>query len=209
MSVKRTSGALMTSVIIHVVIILIAGLYLVTQTETFKDVFGVETFEPPPPPKPQVRKPVVRQLPKPIVPVENTFVTEQVQTQPRLTTAFAPKTTEHQPQTVLEFSNQVVKVDAPINPNVPKVVKPNTPVPEVITHADLPVSDSPSALAFSGPAASAPSAGPATIGRGAAGGPVQVKVTFQQTPGLAMVQNVGVIRDALGNVAESITPRQC
>jgi hypothetical protein len=106
---------------------------------------------------------------------------------------------------VLEFSNQAIKVDAPINPNVPKVVKPNTPIPEVVTHADLPVSTSPNALAFSGPAATAPAAGPANIARGVAGSPVQVKMTIQRPPGLAMVDNVGVVRDALSDVVESIT----
>ncbi|MXV77665.1 DUF4159 domain-containing protein [Candidatus Poribacteria bacterium] len=205
MSAKRTSGALMTSLLIHVVLILIAGVYFVTQTETFKDLVGVQFAKPPEPPKPKVRKPIVRQLNKPIVPVEDTVVLEQVQVQPRLTTAFAPKTTVVQQQTVLEFSNQAVKVDAPINPNVPKVVQPNVPIPEVVTHTELPVSDSPSALAFAGPAPSAPTAGPANIIRGVSGSPVQVKVTFQRSPGLAMVENVGVVRDALGDVAESIT----
>ena len=205
MSIKRTSGALMTSVILHLVIVLIAGLYLVTQTQTFKDLVGVETFKPTEPPKPKVRKPVVRQYQKPVVPTEDTFVTQEVQVQPRVTTAFAQRTTDNPQQTVLEFSNQVVKVDAPINPNVPKVVKPNTPIPEVVTHTELPVSNSPSALAFAGPAASAPSAGPTNIGRGVAGSQVQLTLAFQRPPGLSMVENVGVIRDALGDVAESIT----
>lgn len=205
MSAKRTSGALMTSLLIHVVLILIAGVYFVTQTETFKDLVGVQFAKPPEPPKPKVRKPIVRQLNKPIVPTEDTVVLEQVQVQPRLTTAFAPKTAVVQQQTVLEFSNQAVKVDAPINPNVPKVVQPNVPIPEVVTHTELPVSDSPSAVAFASPAPSAPTAGPANIIRGVSGSPVQVKVTVQRSPGLAMVENVGVVRDALGDVAESIT----
>ncbi|MYG00677.1 DUF4159 domain-containing protein [Candidatus Poribacteria bacterium] len=205
MSVKRTSGALMTSLVLHLVLALIAGLYFVTQTQTFKDLVGVETLEPPDPPKPKVRKPIVKKILKPIVPVESTVVVEQVQVQPRLTTAFAPKVTQNIQQTTLEFSNQAIKVDAPINPNVPKVVRPNAPVPEVVTHTDLPVSNAPSALAFAGPAASAPSAGPKNIARGIAGSPVQVKVQIQRPPGLAMVENVGVARDALGEVADSIT----
>ena len=204
MSAKRTSGALMTSVLVHLIIILLVGVYFVTQTEKFQDIVGLQFSKPAKPPKPKVRKPIVKKFTRPIVQVDQTFVPEQVQVQPRVTTAFTPKTTIVTPQTVLEFSNQAIKVDAPINPNVPKVVKPNTPVPEVVTHADLPVSNSPSALAFAGPAASAPSAGPANIARGIAGSPVQVKVTFQRPPGLTMVENVGVIRDALGNVADSI-----
>ena len=171
MSAKRTSGALMTSLVIHVVLILIAGVYYVTQTKDFQDLVGLQFAKEPEPPKPKVRKPIVRQLNKPIVPVEDTVVLEQVQVQPRLTTAFAPKTTTVTQQTVLEYSNQAVKVDAPINPNVPKVVQPNVPIPEVVTHTDLPVSSSPSALAFAGPAPSAPTAGPQNIVRGVSGSP--------------------------------------
>ncbi len=204
MSAKRTSGAFMTSVVLHVVIAFIAGIYLVTQTEQFKDLVGAEVLQPKEPPKPKVRKPVVKPDIKPTVPTQNTVVVEQVQVQPRVTTAFVAKS-NFQPQTVLEFSNQAVKVDAPINPNVPKVVTPNAPVPQVVTHTDLPVSDAPGALAFSAPVATAPSAGPANIGRGVAGGAVQVKVAFERPPGLAMVEHVGAARDALGDVVENIT----
>ena len=204
MSVKRTSGAFMTSLILHGVIAFIAGIYLVTQTEQFKDLVGAEVLQPKEPPKPKVRKPVVKPIIKPTVPTQNTVVVEQVQVQPRVTTAFVAKS-NFQPQTVLEFSNQTVKVEAPINPNVPRVVSPNAPVPTVVTHADLPVSDAPGALAFSAPVATAPSAGPANIGRGVAGGAVQVKVAFERPPGLAMVENVGAARDALGDVVENIT----
>ena len=206
MSVKRTSGAFMTSVVLHVIIAVVAGIYLVTQTKQFKDLVGAEVLQPKEPPKPKVRKPVVKPIIKPTVPTQNTIIVEQVQVQPRVTTAFVAKSS-FQPQTVLEFSNQTVKVDAPINPNVPKVVTPNAPVPTVVTHTDLPVSDAPGALAFSAPVASAPSAGPANIGRGVAGTTVQVKVAFERPPGLAMVENVGAARDALGDVVENITPR--
>ena len=194
----------MTSLVLHAVIAFIAGIYLVTQTEQFKDLVGAEVLQPKEPPKPKVRKPVVKPVIKPTVPTQNTVVVEQVQVQPRVTTAFVAKS-NFQPQTVLEFSNQTVKVDAPINPNVPRVVTPNAPVPTVVTHADLPVSDAPGALAFSAPVATAPSAGPANIGRGVAGSVVQVKVAFERPPGLAMVENVGAARDALGDVVENIT----
>ena len=204
MSAKRTSGAFMTSLVLHLVIAFIAGLYLVSQTQQFKDLVGAEVLQPKEPPKPKVRKPVVKPVIKPTVPTQNTVVVEQVQVQPRVTTAFVAKSS-FQPQTVLEFSNQSIKVDAPINPNLPRVVTPNAPVPEVVTHANLPVSDAPGALAFSAPVATAPSAGPANIGRGVAGGAVQVKVAFERPPGLAMVENVGAARDALGDVVENIT----
>ncbi len=204
MSAKKTSGALMTSVIVHGVAFFIAGVYLVTQTQQFKDLVGTDILQAKEPPKPQVRKPVIKPIVKPTVPTTNTVVVEQVQVQPRVTTAAVVRPTSVQPQTVLEFSNKVVKLDAPINPNVPKVVSPNTPVPQVVTHADLPVSDAPGALAFSAPVATAPSAAPANIGRGI-GGIVQVKVAFERPAGLAMVEHVGATRDALGDVVENIT----
>ena len=55
MSAKRTSGAFMTSLVLHVcVIAFIAGIYLVTQTEQFKDLVGAEVLQPKEPPKPKV-----------------------------------------------------------------------------------------------------------------------------------------------------------
>ena len=203
MSAKQTSGAFMTSLILHGIAAFIAGVYLVTQTQQFKDLVGAEVLQAKEPPKPQVRKPVIKPVVKPTVPTTSTVVVEQVQVQPRVTTAAVVRPTS-QPQTVLEFSNKVVKLNAPINPNIPKVVNPNVPVPQVVTHADLPVSDAPGALAFSAPVATAPSAAPANIGRGI-GGIVQVKVAFERPAGLAMVEHVGATRDALSDVVENIT----
>ena len=84
------------------------------------------------------------------------------------------------------------------------MVSTNAPVPQVVTNADLPVSDAPGTLAFAAPVATAPSAAPANIGRGI-GGVVQVKVAFERPAGLVMVEHVGAIPDALDNVVESIT----
>ena len=203
MSAKKTSGAVMTSLIVHGVVFVIAGVYLVTQTQQFKTYIGAEVLQAKEPPKPQVRKPIFKQI-KPTVPTTNTVVVEPVQVEQRTTTALAVRTTSVQPQTVLEFSNKVLTFDAPINPNVPKVASANAPVPQYVTHTDLPVSDAPGALAFSSPVATAPSAAPANIGRGI-GGIVQVKVAFERPAGLAMVKHVGAIPDALGDVVEGIT----
>ena len=203
MSAKKTSGAVMTSLIIHGVAFVIAGIYLVTQTQQFKDLVGAEVLQAKEPPKPLVRKPVIKPI-KPTVPTTNTVVVEPIQVKHRVTTALAVRTTSVKPETVLEFTNKTIKLDAPINPQVPKVVSANAPAPQVVTHADLPVSDAPGALAFAAPVATAPSAAPANIGRGI-GGVVQVKIAFQRPAGLAMVEQNGAIRDALGDVVESIT----
>ncbi len=200
MNAKKTSGAVMTSLIIHGVVFVIAGIYLVTQTQQFKTFIGAEVLQAKEPPKPQVRKPIIQPI-KPTVPTTNTMVVKPIKLKHRVTSV---RTTSIQPETVLDFSNKVVKLEDPINPNVPKVVNANAPVPQVVTHADLPVSDAPGALAFSAPVATAPSAAPANIGRGI-GGVVQVKVAFQPPASLSMVKNVGAIPDALGDVVESIT----
>jgi hypothetical protein len=197
----------MTSLILHGVLALVMGVYLVTQTQQFKDIIGAEVLSAKEPPKPQVRKPVIKEVVKPTVPTESTVIVEQVQIQPRVTTAAVVRTTSVQPQTVLEFSNKVVRIDAPINPNIPKVVTSQASyVPQVMTHVDLPVSDAPGALAFSAPVVAAPSAGPAAgIGRGVVGDMVQVRIAFDRPAGLAMVEHVGAARDALGDIVENIT----
>ena len=175
MSAKKTSGAVMTSLIVHGVAFVIGGIYLVTQTQQFKTFIGAEVLQAKEPPKPQVRKRVFKQI-KPTVPTTNTVVVKPIQLKHRVTSV---RTTSIQPETVLDFSNKVVKLEDPINPNIPKVVSANAPVPQYITHADLPVSDAPGALAFSSPIATAPSAAPASIGRGI-GGIVQVKLAFER-----------------------------
>ena len=203
MRAKRTSSAFMTSLVLHAIAAFLVGVYLITQTPQFQEFIGAEILEPIKPKKPTVRNPIIKKDFKPIVPTRSTVIVTPVEVQPRVTTVFNDKQS-FQPQTVLEFSNETVKVKAPINPNVPKVVTPNAPAPTVVTRADVPVSDAPDALAFSAPVASAPSAGPANIGRGVAGTAVQVKVTFERSPGLAMVQHVGAVNSGLDDVNRKI-----
>ena len=57
MSAKRTSGALMTSLVLHLVLVFVAGIYLITQTPHFHELIGAEIIQPTKPPKPIVRKP--------------------------------------------------------------------------------------------------------------------------------------------------------
>ena len=184
MNVKRVSGALIVSLMIHGIIMLIASTFYITQTEKFKEVVSVEILPPTKPPRPSVRGGGVARhiakymVAKPTIAADRSLVTEQVQTQPRSTTVeVARPTSSIQPQTVLEFSNKVVKLDAPINPNAPEVVS---------------------------LMATAPSTTPASTGRGI-GGSVQVKVAFERPAGLAMVEHIGAPRNALGEVVENIT----
>ncbi|RKU12552.1 hypothetical protein C6503_17340 [Candidatus Poribacteria bacterium] len=202
MHVKRTSGALITSVVLHLVIAFVTGIYLIARTPHVHELITAEELQLKTLPGLKVRKPIVKSVIKPTVSARN-IVVEQVQRQPLVTTAFVKKLV-FQPRTVLEISKQTIKVNPPIDPNVPRVATPDEPVPTVLTQADLIVSDTPDALAFFAPVATAPSIRFANISRGAAGSPVQVKVAFQRPPGLAMVENVGAAREALSDVVENI-----
>ena len=202
------------SLAIHLCLAGIIGGYLITQSQSFKDLMGVEIFQPAnPPPKPHVRKPVIKLVQKPETPIKNMVVVEPVKVQPRTTNAAVVRTTTVQPQTVSAFSNQALKLNAPVNPNVSKVVNPHAPVPLVVTHTDVPVSDAPDALALSSPVVAGTgknggrmSRGIGGSGRGIFGGTVQVRITdvLQLPPGLAMVKEVGAVRDALDKVVDGV-----
>ena len=203
MHTKKTASALMISVVLHLVIVFVTGIYLITQTPRFKEFIGAEVLQLKVPPGPKVRKPIVTPAIKPTVPKRNSVVVEKVQSQTRVAVAFVDKLV-FQPRTVFEIPKQTIKVKPPVDPKVPRVVTPNEPVPTVLTQADLTISDTPDALAFSAPVVTAPSLRLANISHRVAGSSVQVKVAFEHPPGLAMVENVGAAREALSDVVESI-----
>ena len=200
---KRTASALMISVVFHLVIAFVTGIYLITQTPRFQEFIGTDVIQLKVPPGPKVRKPIVTPAIKPTVPERNSVVVEQVPLQPRVTAAFVEKHV-FQPRTVLEISKQTIQVSPPMDPNVPRVVKLSEPVPTVVTHTDLSVLDALDALAFSAPVVTAPSVRFANTHRGVTGTTVGVKVAFERPPGLAMVENVGAAREALSDVVENI-----
>ena len=199
---------------IHLCLAGIIGMYLVTQTQSFKDLMGVEILQPPnPPPKPRVRKPVIKPVQKPKVPIKNTVVVEPVKVQPRTTNAAVVRTATVRPRNVSAFSNQALKLNAPVNPNVPKVVNPHAPMSPVITHTDTPFSHAPDALALASPVVAGTDKNGGRMGRGIGGGgrgvsegTVQVRITdvFELPPRLMMVKEVGAVRDALDEVVGGI-----
>jgi Ca-activated chloride channel family protein len=184
MNAKKISGALIGSLMIHGIIMLIASIFYVTQTAHFKDAVSVEFLSLKKSPLPQVRKPLAKFVVKPIIPIDRPFLVAQSQVQPRIMThSSAHPAPSIQPQTVLEFSNKVVKLDAPINPNVPEVVSAirgtDSEQVTVTNHSQ--------------------SAAPTNADRGT-GGVVQVKAAFERPAGLAMVNHIGARRDGSGNV---------
>ena len=190
---RGVSAALITSLVIHGVIMLIASISYIpqtkrtyTRTERLKDTASVEFFPPKKPPRPSVRGGSMARyigskymVAKPTVSADRTAVTEQVQVQPRGTSAVIHRPSSVQPQTVLEFSNKVVKLDSPIQPTIP---------------------------ASSVPRRSPPVSAPEAAKIGAVNGEsVQVKVAFERPAGLAIVEHIGAPRNASGDVVENIT----
>ena len=173
MSAKRVSAALIVSLVIHGMIMLIASISYIpqtkrtyTRTERLKDTTSVEFFPPKKPPLPQVRKPAIKPVVKPTIPIDRSFLAVQGQAQPRITTeAIVRPAASVQPQTVLEFSNKVVKMDSPTGSSIPT-----------------------SSVRRRSSPASAPEA--AKIGA-VNGETVQVKAASERPAGLAMVQHVG------------------
>ena len=180
MSAKRISGALVVSLVIHGIIILIGSTIYITQTAQFKDAVVVELLSPQQTPLPQVRKPLFQLVTKPTIPQNRSFLVDPPQIQPRGPgSGEIVRPVSIQPETVLEFSNKVVKLDAAIQPTIPGPIVPSKSSP-----------------------VSAPEA--AKIGP-INGETVQVKVAFERPAGLAMVEHIGAPRDALGNVVANIT----
>ena len=199
MNRKVTSYAFVIALVSHTIIAIVAGLYLLAQTGQFKDLVGIEILQPEEPPKPKIGKFVPEPIIKPTVATRSTEI-GYVQVQPRITTEF-PRKSDFQPRTVLKFSNQTIKMYPPIDPNLPRVVPPNSTVPPDVIHAYPQISDAPGALAFSSPVVTMLSTRTKRIYRGIAG---QLKIAFERPPGLAMVENVGAARDALDDVVENI-----
>ena len=86
-------------------------------------------------------------------------------------------------------------------------------MPQVVTHTDVSVSDAPDALGLSSPVVTGTDKNGGRMGRGIggssrgiSGGTVQVRTTnaFQLPPGLAMVEEVGAVSDALDGVVDGV-----
>ena len=197
---KGTSSAFMIALVFHAIIVFLAGIYLVTQTTQFRDLVGIEVFQLKVLPKPKIGKSVVEPVVKPTVRTRDTAI-GYIQGQQRVVPA-SVRRSNFKPQTVFKFLNRTVKVDAPVDPNVPRVFTTVSAAPEDMIYANPPLSDAPNALAFSAPVVTVPSAQTKRIGRSIVG---QLRIAFERPPGLAMVENVGAARDALGDVVENIT----
>ncbi|MDE0326648.1 MAG: von Willebrand factor type A domain-containing protein [Candidatus Poribacteria bacterium] len=71
MRIKRLSGALVVSVVCHIVVVIITGFHLVAQDRQFKELLGAEFILFSEAPKPKVRKPVIESVIKSTAPLQN------------------------------------------------------------------------------------------------------------------------------------------
>ena len=196
----------MTSLVLHLVLAFVAGIYPHHANTTFPRVHRCrsnptdKTTEAYRTGNPLSNNPI-----KPTVPTRDTIIVEQVPVNPRVTTVFRDKDI-FQPKTVLEFSHQTVKVEAPINPNVPKVVTPNAPVPDSrnargAASIKRPLMPCPSLP----PWQLRPPLAPANIGRGCRGQRRPSESHFLNVhPASQMVQHVGAVNSSIDDVNRKI-----
>ena len=197
----RTSQSLVISLIIHGLILLILGAYLISKTEPFQDYIDAAFLAAPSPPKPAVRKPVVKPVIKPSVPAQPAVAVEEPQLTPRLPSPVAVKTHRSTPSNAVQLSSRRLKPTSLPNPHRPKIVNPNEPIPRVVTHVDLPASDAPGTPAFSGPSAGAAANGAGQTRRGISGRQVGVQLSSRTqgvTSGIAsLLQFTDAVPSAL------------
>ena len=77
----------MVSLLLHCIIILVAGIFYAARTAQIRYPVSIEVLQSKPPPLPQVRIPLIKPVLKPTVPMRSTVVVGDVQIQPRVTTA--------------------------------------------------------------------------------------------------------------------------
>jgi hypothetical protein len=198
---QRTRFAFTVSIAVHAAAAVALTFYILVEKEIIPNPFDTVLVTPAPMATPKPRRARVRPIPKPIA-MDDTPVAAQPKVTTRASLSALPKTSSVRVESVLEFATQATQVSAPMRFARPRVVRPTTDVPQVVTTADLPVSDSPDALAFSAPVArgrSGPKLGRSVAGRGIAGPSAQLG----KARGLTLVEHVGAALDGLGDMAEA------
>ena len=217
MSTKRTSSAFMTSVVIHIIVALAAGLYLLSQTQEFKNLIEVDILQPSKPPTPP-RPPHMVKPPIQSTVRQHSPVTEDLVPAAKRDIITSSLRSRVPPQAAQEITHQVIKIAAPIQPKVPTVATTTAQAPRPVAQVESLTSDSPEALEFSAPVESGLRTPHGTTSRGFAGVSVQYTVGSPRIPGLSMIESVGAARESdlladvtgkirLGNVEVPPLPR--
>ena len=145
---STTSQSFIVSLLIHGLIAFVLGVFLITQTRAFRDLIDASILQPAEPPKPMIRKPMIKPAAKPVVPVQSITVADQIQPTPRVATSVSHEFSRVADEQPIEFTNRRLQLDLPPNSHTPRIVDPTQPTPRIVTHVNLPVSDSPGALAY-------------------------------------------------------------
>lgn len=145
---STTSQSLIVSLLVHALIVFVLGVFLITRTRAFRDLIDASILQPAEPPKPMIRKPMIKPAAKPVVPVQSITVADQIQPTPRVATSVSHEFSRVADEQPIEFTNRRLQLDLPPNPHTPRIVDPTQPTPRIVTHVNLPVSDSPGALAY-------------------------------------------------------------
>ena len=150
---KPTSQAFIVSLIVHGVILLILSPFLVANIRPPDESIAVTFLKTSAPHKPKIRKPPMKTVVQPTVPTHSITVVEPHQRTRRTTTTVNIRAVVMSTEKVTTFSNRPLQLESRSQPHRPKTVESNQPIPQVVTHVDLPVSDALGVLAFSASAA--------------------------------------------------------
>jgi hypothetical protein len=208
-SPTRTRLSLTLSVALHAVALLVLALYVLVEKEIITNPFATQFVIPEPPPKPTVRKPVAkrRKPPKP-VPVDaqgpmdlsSGVGTPRVSAARKIANVAAPAAVE------ATGPSSDVRLPA-LTPGAPAPVR-RPDMPQVVTHAELPVTDYAGALAYTAPAGGAATGagGGGGLGLGrqvvaGAGGPAVMRAQALAPSGISLVDHVGAELDGIGDMA--------
>ena len=201
----RTRIAFTASLVLHGVLAVVVISYVLVQKEILPNPFAAEFVAPPSPPKPSVRKPVIKQVPKPVVATATRIVAPQVATT-RVARAAAVKTSNGVGPTALQFAPRAVRIAAAVGSATPRMVSRDVDIPQVLTAANLPVSDGPDALACSAPVAGGGMGDGPAIVRGLMGGVGALgRAQGLKMAGISLVEHVGTELDGMGDMAQVIT----
>ena len=110
MRIKKFSGALVVSIVCHIVVVIITGFHLGTQDLQFKELIGAEVLLFQETPKPKVRKPVVTPFMKPTVSTPNAFVVDRAHHEFRTTPPLTVKSNSSPQAQVLSESSNITVV---------------------------------------------------------------------------------------------------
>ncbi len=161
---KPTSQAFIVSLIVHGVILLILSTFLAANIRPSDESMAVTFLKSSAPPKPKNLKPPMKTVTQPTVPTHSIIVAEPRQHTPRTTIAVNVRAVAMSTEKEITFSNRPLQLDSQPQPHCPRIVDSSQPIPQVVTHVNLPTSDAPSALAFSAFAAGGAGGGGGLVG---------------------------------------------